>query len=534
MQGSWPCAASTRGLSVYESGGVVANAAIEYFARLQWASLGCPATGRSRGRSVWRVLIAVNLLGFVGVAAAPAASAAPAGLFCQLETKVEGSADELAERQKQIEAKLQQQVEALHAAERASSSDTADTDLAKLRAEIVQLQAELAEIVYAADCLAIAAHAGETPPPPLPAPAETSKPRPRGVATPQALPEASPPAQGPAISKPPAVAAENVEINVYFATTRVVDPTITTVERFKAEHDGRLQYGSAIVSIPKTHREGNLELPSLWHFERVADPNKHFVLKETALFDASGWRGDIRASMAKADSKAALVFVHGFNETFDDVAFRTAQLAYDLKFKGVPMFYSWASLGKVSGYAQDTETARLNEPLFETFLDELYGDGFKDIFIIAHSMGTRIASVAVSSRISKGEDVERLRALLLAAPDLNETLYRTQIAPQFAKLSPPRTTVYASSFDIALKASRFVNGYRRIGETEGGVGNYAGTEVVDSSDVSTVYRGFGHTYVVDSTEVLSDIGRIIARGEGAALRGLVAKGAAPSVHWAFK
>jgi esterase/lipase superfamily enzyme/uncharacterized small protein (DUF1192 family) len=426
-------------------------------------------------------------------------------------------ADQASERLVDLEAMLKKKVEALRIARTGVISPETEAAIAKLQAEIERLQAEMAEMVYATDCK-----------PAL----EKSPGTPRGARRGIEMPK---PAEAPAPSPPVgAAAAENVEMDVFFATSRAVDPAGQGADRFKAAHGGKLQYGRAVVSIPKSHKEGNLELPAVWRFELVADPNKHFVLKSAALLDTEPLRAEIRASLARAERKAVLVFVHGYNSSFTDAAFRSAQLAQDLKFKGLPMFFSWPSAGKISGYAQDAESERLSEPLFETFLEELYADGFEDIYVVAHSMGSRIASTGLSSRIAKGGDVTRIRALMLAAPDLNETLFREQIAPQFAKLSPQRATIYASSSDIALKASRYVNGYRRIGETDGGVGSYEGAEVVDSTGVCTIARGFGHSYVVDSREVLSDIQRIIELGKPAAARGLVKKGTDPAVHWAFK
>lgn len=475
----------------------------------------------------FRALLPAMLLAFVtGLAALPVASYAEgAGAFCR-EAK---SASDIVARQKDVEAKLKQKSAELKALEGKITSSDDDYAYARLKSEVDILAQEFAELVYGEECRArsgeLALESGEE-----------QKPRARGLSgggTPRKAPKVATEADN---TPKPGAPSDNFDMDVYFATTRAVDGNANpaTADRFTPTHGGKVLYGRAVVSIPKSHKEGNLELPTMLRFERVADPDKHFILKSATVIDSQPLRAEIAERLAKTERKAALVFVHGFYTSFPAAAYRAAQLAYDLKFKGLPWFFSWPSLGKVTGYAQDGETARLSEPLFEAFLDELYGMGFDDIYLVAHSMGSRIASAGFSGRIAKGGDVTKIRALLLAAPDLNETLYREQIAPQFAKLSPPRTTIYASSSDIALKASRFVNGYRRIGETEGGVGSYQGAEMVDSSGVSTIYRGFGHSYVVDSTEVLADIGRVIADGKGAGDRGLVRKGAEPSVYWAFK
>jgi hypothetical protein len=59
---------------------------------------------------------------------------------------------------------------------------------------------------------------------------------------------------------------------------------------------------------------------------------------------------DLSASVSASPAKEAFVFVHGYNESFEDAAIRTAQLAYDFGFKGAPIFYSWPSEGRLLGY----------------------------------------------------------------------------------------------------------------------------------------------------------------------------------------
>ena len=74
---------------------------------------------------------------------------------------------------------------------------------------------------------------------------------------------------------------------------------------------------------------------------------------------------DARTQMWKAlqtsQAKALLVYVHGYNMSFDETATRAAQLAYDLDFPGLPFFFSWPSAGKLLGYLRDADSARLSE-----------------------------------------------------------------------------------------------------------------------------------------------------------------------------
>ena len=148
---------------------------------------------------------------------------------------------------------------------------------------------------------------------------------------------------------------------------------------------------------------------------------------------------------------------------------RTAQIAHDLRFPGMALFYSWPSAGRATGYWYDEEAARLSEPVFEQLIEDLSQLPVTDIYIVAHSMGNRIVGHALQSRADKGKETKQLRELLLAAPDINANIFRTIIAPKLAAMQGMRTTIYAASSDVALMASKLVHGFQRVGDTSGGV-----------------------------------------------------------------
>ena len=209
-------------------------------------------------------------------------------------------------------------------------------------------------------------------------------------------------------------------------------------------------------------------------------------------------------------------------------------MAHDLNFPGIAFFYSWPSANHVKSYWQDEEIARLSEDVFERLIDELSQLPATDVYIVAHSMGNRVVGHALKARVEKGKETKNLRELLLAAADINADVFRTVIAPKLATVQGMRTTVYASSSDIALKVSKVVHGFRRVGETSGGVFIYPGIETVDASNASPSLRGFGHLYVVDSLSVIRDIKLIVERRGPAKLRGLSEVGAMPNIYWRFR
>jgi esterase/lipase superfamily enzyme len=330
-------------------------------------------------------------------------------------------------------------------------------------------------------------------------------------------------------------AADNklVEITTYYATNRGRSGNSEPAQAYDAEI-APLTYGRARVTIPSAHTPGNLELPSIWRLELSPDPSKHFILRSVAQLDMDEARAEMARKLEASSSKALLIYVHGYNIGFAETAMRTAQLAYDLNFPGIPFFFSWPSAAQITGYLRDLESAQLSEDAFDRVLDDLAQLPVTEFYIIAHSMGSRLVTQVLKSRVDRGTPTARLKELLLAAPDINAELFRTVIAPRLKTLAGTLTTVYASSSDLALMASKVVHGYRRVGETADGVFVYPGLETIDASRATLAARAFGHSYLTDSAAVLRDIGSLLRKRLPARQRGLAEAGISPNIYWSLR
>jgi esterase/lipase superfamily enzyme len=338
--------------------------------------------------------------------------------------------------------------------------------------------------------------------------------------------EAAPRPRARAISKSNAV----LEVTTYYATNRKESANADPTKVYGSEFESSFRFGRAVVTIPATHTPGNLEMPSLWKLEREADPTKHFVLKSIMPLSTDAARKEMAEKLH--GSKPLLVFVHGYNMGFTEVALRTAQMAHDLAFPGIAFFYSWPSANSIRAYWQDEEVARRCERVFEQLIEELNQLPVSDIYIVAHSMGSRIVGHALERRATQGKETKNLRGLLLAAPDINADLFQDVIAPKLAAMQGTRTTIYASSSDLALRASNIVHGFRRVGETTGDtVFTYPGLETIDASGASAMTKGYGHFYLVDSPSVLKDMQIIVEKKLAAKLRGLVEMGKSPKNYY---
>jgi esterase/lipase superfamily enzyme len=98
----------------------------------------------------------------------------------------------------------------------------------------------------------------------------------------------------------------------------------------------------------------------------------------------------IRNAVGRSSEQSLLVFVHGFNVPFGDAARRTAQIAHDLQYPGVPLLFSWPSNGSPAprAYKSDENDADWAVPHLSQFLQDVARQsGATKINIIAHSMG---------------------------------------------------------------------------------------------------------------------------------------------------
>lgn len=308
--------------------------------------------------------------------------------------------------------------------------------------------------------------------------------------------------------------------------------------QFYSAERGELRYGTCTVSIPKDHRLGDLEgPPSLFEFKFKENPEEHVVVlgvDEDQSGDAQDFFGDLKRSLRESSEKQILVFIHGYNTTFEDAARRSAQLFYDLEFDGVPVFYSWPSQGRELAYTVDENNASFSVPHFERFLTRIAREsGAEQVHVIAHSMGNRILTralrrMAETKHYGKGT---RFRNVVLAAPDVDAAAFKNDFAPQIAN-GIQRVTLYASSNDAALKKSMEVHGgYPRAGESGANLVVLPNLVTIDVSQLDTSLSD--HSYYASHRSVVSDIYQLL-RGQPPGKRKLQRRMRGRQAYWTFK
>lgn len=336
----------------------------------------------------------------------------------------------------------------------------------------------------------------------------------------------------PAPSPGPAKAA-SVVVRVFFATDRNLTASKKPKEMFGGGRSS-LSYGSSYVNIPFDHRRGELESPSIWKLEFREDLAKHVVLLRVMVQPKDNFFVDLAERIKASGQSSAFLFIHGYNVSFEDASRRTAQIWYDLNFDGAPVFYSWPSQGKPAAYTVDEQSIEWTQTNLKDFLEDFFNrSDAQNVYLIAHSMGNRALTRAVSSLLAEKPYLrQRLTEVILTAPDIDADVFKRDIAPALTKLGRP-ITLYASSEDRALVASKSVHGYPRAGDSGGGLVLLPGIETIDATGTDTSF--LAHSYFAETNPVLMDLSALVVNRQRAEQRaGLLRVNTQEGKYWVFK
>ncbi len=354
---------------------------------------------------------------------------------------------------------------------------------------------------------------------------------------------APPPAVGAAAPAPPPVATGRVTIN--FATDREWTQSERQPKWFgDTRADGRLEfhYGVCQVSIPIAEHEVNeVEKPfSIFGISLPENPKKHVIVEKPLLSAKDQFFARLEREVARRPEteREVLVFIHGFNNTFDDAASRIAVLAYDMGFNGVPVLYSWSSKGSWSpiGYKHDEVAVAATSTRFTTFLqdviDHTRAAGARRINVVAHSMGNRALVDALQTLARISPDKPIIDEVVMAAPDV--PAYGFSDTRWASMRGPARhTTLYASSHDRALEASQKFSSFPPLGLAGTALFLADGLDTIDASDVDFDQLGLNHTYF-GVKAVIDDLKLVLHEGLLPARRKLSEMKRDPWTFWTFR
>ncbi|MGJ8582879.1 MAG: alpha/beta hydrolase [Marinosulfonomonas sp.] len=293
---------------------------------------------------------------------------------------------------------------------------------------------------------------------------------------------------------PSAVGVGDIE-HIFVATTRDVD------------QDGKIDSGRSAapryyqydISVPPDRTQGEIKNP-----RGKPDPKTEFVAtKAVAYPDRRQFETAMSAKLSKlpASDKEAVIYVHGFNNTFSDGIVRLAQLTHDFQRKGVAVHYAWPSKGKALGYEYDRDSVLFSRDGLQALIESTRRAGARHITLVGHSMGSQLIMETLRQmEISRPGTVRSsVNALILISPDIDVNVFKSQ-ANRISKLPEP-FIIFVSQKDRALGLSSLISGEKeRVGNIQdiSELGDYD-IAVVDVTEFS---KGLGHNTVADTPELI--------------------------------
>ncbi len=336
---------------------------------------------------------------------------------------------------------------------------------------------------------------------------------------------------------------------VFFATDRRQEPTGAALRFSGGRTDPPgLHMGWERVTLGPAHRLGRVDAAiaatSAHAQSDSAEGARQNALRRTDAEIAAFVETQLRPAIRSAPSpkpghpRQVLVFIHGYNTTFDFAVRKTAQLAGDLglvrcdgEMRGVCIAYSWPATGSLLSYLADEENCEWTQQRLAPFLQSLARvcrqEG-AELHLVAHSMGARALVRSLADLANACEPQHRRERLadqvILLAPDIGQGLF-AQYVERFLPMVG-HLTIYVSAKDRALSLSSLLHGgHERLGLIEstvlaaleitglrrgdhrlsGYVAEQGGTDgKINMIDVTGFAAGqFGHSY--EAREFIADL-----------------------------
>jgi esterase/lipase superfamily enzyme len=287
-------------------------------------------------------------------------------------------------------------------------------------------------------------------------------------------------------------------------------------ELFSRDRAPEVSYASIVVSIPpdSARKVGEVQ----WPLAPPGDPQRNFVTVSAEYLDSQSFSRAVSAVAKQTHRSKVLVFVHGFNNRFDEAVYRLAQISHDSQAPAIPVLFSWPSRGEVRliAYAADRESANESRDSLEKLLDTLsLNPNVAEITVLAHSMGCAVTLEALRSKATRGTLGGKIKNVLLVAPDVAVSDFQTEIAQLGHKR--PRIALFVSQDDQALKLSRTIaGGVQRLGDinpTEEPYKSELARQGILVFDLTNLQGGAHSRAFEDITSVMGMIKQRLAAGQ---------------------
>lgn len=309
-------------------------------------------------------------------------------------------------------------------------------------------------------------------------------------------------------------------LRLYYATNRVKDARGV----FNGVVSETLSLGRTVMEVPAEEVMNRAE--------RIGESLGRLEMAKTGKLTAAGvlkpvrvqrflgatdtYADAVRASQRRAAifKNQALVFVHGYNNTFAGAMQRATQLSFDLDFDGILMPFTWPSQGTARGYLIDNSHAMQSVDALMWFLDDVR-TALPDVKLhfLAHSMGNQVMLRALCKIAERdGNTPANFGQVISAHADVSFEDFET--LTECFKNSVEGITLYVNEQDTALGV--------RCGGSRCRAGNYprgySAVDVVDTTAMAkgfwrTLASGFDHDVFVRDPLLFGDITRLLLAGQ---------------------
>jgi esterase/lipase superfamily enzyme len=256
-------------------------------------------------------------------------------------------------------------------------------------------------------------------------------------------------------------------------------------------------------------------------------PTAAMALREEIGEDVRLAMSELSRRLAQTPEKDVYIFVHGYNNTFQDSVTTIAELWHFLGRRGVPVAYSWpaGSAGLLRGYTYDRESGEFTVYHLKQMLRVIAAcPDVRKVHLIAHSRGTDVLLTALRElhlEIGGGgrggplltREQLKIGTLILAAPDLDlDVVIQRMVTARIGRI-PEHMTMYVCSKDEALGLSNWLfGGMMRLGKIRADTFTPAELETLRKAKTVQIVDAqisnagnFGHDYFHSSPAVSSDL-----------------------------
>jgi esterase/lipase superfamily enzyme len=296
----------------------------------------------------------------------------------------------------------------------------------------------------------------------------------------------------------PAVTPEGDAV-IYALTNRKPAKGALKAPWFGHERQGQPRLARVTISRPDGSYTGMVR--AAWNGERQI---KEVALDERPIGDAM--QGSVQG-------REALLYIHGYKESFQSAVTGAAELSDGIGFPGQAMVFAWPSRAALLDYGYDRESALFSRDSVEEALTALLSDGgVSRLHIVAHSMGTLLTVETLRQMFARHGDLfaGKLGAVVLASADIDIDLFANSL--QRLRSIVPKITVISSTSDKALEVSRrLAGGVSRAGAATREELEQLGVRVVDATDHGG-WAVIKHDLFLTDLDVRQVVRRSIERG----------------------